>query len=304
MTKNFQNLYKFLDSIKDNLKLEYIWAPRGARGRNQVYQFSQDQRVVCYLYVLTTVNANWGPQEHIIEELKQETVPCFLIFLSLQSSKGKNYMFTVSDVYANWPRRSTGGLKYVLPKGCEHKEYSIEKLKSFLSDVLKQDDFSEKEIRGILKDKTETERIARETSKTDRYKFGKGGEGTEHRELKEYIAKHPEFLGIHASDIKETHIDDYPFPSGDKPDIVFKLAKKTSSVVVEIKTDGHEKVLAGFFQAIKYKALEEAKIFIDAGQRGDVVAFLVAYKIPVTVKEYANQFGIKTLEIPKEEVRS
>lgn len=48
--------------------------------------------------------------------------------------------------------------------------------------------------------------------------YGPGGESEEHNRLKEWIAKHPEALGL--TNVKAEGIMEYEFRSGDRADIV------------------------------------------------------------------------------------
>ena len=77
-------------------------------------------------------------------------------------------------------------------------------------------------------------------------KYGSTGEGELHRKLKNWIAEHPDFLGI--KNVKDVKIE-YIFPSGDIADILF-ICNSNKFAVVEIETNI---VLPGCFQALKPK---------------------------------------------------
>lgn len=79
-------------------------------------------------------------------------------------------------------------------------------------------------------------------------KYGPGGEGRDHKDLKEWILAHPEALGL-------SHVVDraaeYRFMSGDAVDIMFAYRSERYTVV-EIETTTPK---PGAHQAIKYRAL-------------------------------------------------
>ena len=119
-------------------------------------------------------------------------------------------------------------------------------------------------------------------------KYGPRGESEAHRRLKNWIANHPEYLGLR--NVKKVEVEEHVFPSGDIPDIVFICDDKDA--VVEIETTNP---LPGAYQSLKYKALlcAEKSLPIDSES---VKSFLVAYQIPNQVKEFCQKYGIQTKE--------
>ena len=87
--------------------------------------------------------------------------------------------------------------------------------------------------------------------------FGGGGEGAEHKALKEYIKSHPEELGIEDVIFLE---DEHVLPSGDRLDVYFSL-KDGTHVAVEVKPSNapEQDVSRGIFQCIKYEATMTAE---------------------------------------------
>ncbi len=130
-----------------------------------------------------------------------------------------------------------------------------------------------------------TDRINRTQIIARQRKYGSGGEGIEHKKLKEWIANHPELLGL--SNVKKVEIEQHVFLSGDLPDVVFSF-NKDMFAVVEIETDVP---WPGAFQAIKYKALmcAENELPITSNK---VKAFLVAWDIPQDVKTFCDHYII------------
>lgn len=87
-------------------------------------------------------------------------------------------------------------------------------------------------------------------------RFSTGGEGAEHKALKEYILQHPESLGYKDVVFSET---EHILPSGDRLDVYFKLADETN-VCIEVKPSKspEDEINRGIFQCVKYEAVMEA----------------------------------------------
>lgn len=83
-----------------------------------------------------------------------------------------------------------------------------------------------------------------------------GGEGKEHKKLKEYISEHPEVLGYKNVMLVET---EHILPSGDRLDVYIELSDGTH-VAVEVKPKDapDNDISRGIFQCIKYAAVMEA----------------------------------------------
>lgn len=83
-----------------------------------------------------------------------------------------------------------------------------------------------------------------------------GGEGGEHKKLKEFILNNPQEIGL--KNVVECATE-YLLPSGDKLDVYFKL-DDGSEVVVEVKSaiSDDADITRGIFQTVKYKAVLEA----------------------------------------------
>lgn len=119
---------------------------------------------------------------------------------------------------------------------------------------------------------------------------GYGGEGVEHKELKEYIASHPVLVGA-----KENGITEHILLSGDRLDVWFPSSK----IAVEIKpsTSLDSDVLRGFFQCVKYKATLDAEAAISGEKPEAKVLLVIGGKLSPSNKEVQNTLGIKVLEI-------
>lgn len=119
-------------------------------------------------------------------------------------------------------------------------------------------------------------------------KYGAGGEGRQHKKLKDWVANHPDGIGV--CDVVSTEVE-YQFESGDAADIVFELRGKRYAVV-EIETMDP---LPGAYQVLKYKVLKCAQLGSDI-KSPNVEPILVAWDIPPDVKRFCQQYGIRFVE--------
>ena len=129
-----------------------------------------------------------------------------------------------------------------------------ENSKAIVSKLLKQD------FQEVLPSPASGPRIKKSGSRSKRVamfrKYGAGGEGTEHKKLKEWVAENPHEIGL--TGIQRIEVE-YGFPSGDVVDILFRLSKERD-IVVEIETSDP---LPGCYQALKYRVLRCAERCID-----------------------------------------
>ena len=120
-----------------------------------------------------------------------------------------------------------------------------------------------------------------------KHKYGPGGKGERHRLLKQFIADHPERLGLGRGRAAVEH----PFVTGDRVDVSIDLANG-EYCVVEIEIEG-ESTRIGVHQALKYRALRAGEL--DSAELPH--ACLVAYSIPQHVKDFCERHGVLALEI-------
>lgn len=118
------------------------------------------------------------------------------------------------------------------------------------------------------------------------------GESEAHKALKNQIARHPELIG--ATGITSVAIE-HQYPSGDRADLVLESDDSTWTVV-EVELEGLVETVTGLFQAVKYRALQEAVLCTEK-QQGSVSAILAARAIPVEVRVLARRLGVKTVEV-------
>lgn len=87
--------------------------------------------------------------------------------------------------------------------------------------------------------------------------YGSGGEGPQHKALKEYIFEHPESIGVR-SVVKRDK--EFVLLSGDRLDVYFEQNDGTRiAVEVKSKISPDDDILRGLYQCVKYKAILDAE---------------------------------------------
>ena len=121
-----------------------------------------------------------------------------------------------------------------------------------------------------------------------------GGEGKEHKTIKEHIYNSPESVGIKNVAFAEMEHD---LPSGDRLDVYFEL-KNGNRVAVEVKpsTSPDEDITRGIFQCVKYKAVMDALRTVDYGRYDNDTLLVVAKPMSEANKRLANDLGIEYRE--------
>ncbi|MDH5390209.1 MAG: EVE domain-containing protein [Candidatus Bathyarchaeota archaeon] len=121
-------------------------------------------------------------------------------------------------------------------------------------------------------------------------KYGCHGEGREHKMLKEWVAYHPESIGL--TNVQKVDVE-HDFISGDAADIFFEI-RGDRYVVVEIETDYP---LPGCYQALKYRVLQCAEMGKNINS-SNVEAVLVAKTIPPDVRDVCLRYRIRSVRAP------
>ncbi len=120
-----------------------------------------------------------------------------------------------------------------------------------------------------------------------------GGESQAHLLLKQYIAAHPELLGLSAQAVPRV---EYRFATGDRVDVLFEN-HRPDRTVVEVEISGEDNLLVGVQQALKYQTLagvEAGWPVLSHRVRAQVVAYETSYP---RVEELARQYGVALLQV-------
>ncbi|MGA2790838.1 MAG: hypothetical protein ABSF00_08725 [Candidatus Bathyarchaeia archaeon] len=122
-------------------------------------------------------------------------------------------------------------------------------------------------------------------------KYGHGGEGEEHKRLKQWVATHPGNIGL--TGVTKCHVE-YVFPSGDAADIVFELSDDHYAIV-EVETWNP---LPGCYQALKYRVLKCAEVGL-AINSPNVEAVVVAKVCSKEIKDFCTKYDVRFVQMDK-----
>lgn len=122
---------------------------------------------------------------------------------------------------------------------------------------------------------------------------GGGGEGKEHKAIKEFVYNNPDSLGITGVIRKET---EHPLPSGDRLDVYFETADSRYAIEVKPSTSPEDDITRGIFQCVKYKAILEAMRKVDYGRYAISILLIVAGSMSNRNKQLAEALEIKYIE--------
>ena len=124
--------------------------------------------------------------------------------------------------------------------------------------------------------------------------YGTGGEGDEHKKLKEYVYNHPEILGI--KDVKERDLE-HILLSGDRLD-VYLVLNDGSKIAVEIKpsTSPDSDVLRGLFQCVKYKTILDAEDKIHGEKANKSTILVIGGELSPENRKVQEVLGITVIE--------
>lgn len=125
---------------------------------------------------------------------------------------------------------------------------------------------------------------------------GGGGEGKEHKAIKEFVYNNPDSLGITGVIRKET---EHPLPSGDRLDVYFETSDCRYAIEVKPSTSPEDDITRGIFQCVKYKAILEAMRKVDYGRYAISTLLIVAGSMSNRNKQLAEALEVKYVEYLK-----
>lgn len=127
-----------------------------------------------------------------------------------------------------------------------------------------------------------------------KHNYGAGGEGEEHKALKEFISNHPESIGIKKVKIKAT---EYGLLSGDSLDVYFECGNNVHyAIEVKPMSSPESDLLRGVFQCVKYKSVMDAMRVVDNGNYENRTLLVLAGEMTDFVRQVANDLGVKYIE--------
>ena len=126
---------------------------------------------------------------------------------------------------------------------------------------------------------------------------GSGGESKEHKALKEFVRQHPELVG--ATSEWQSFIE-YPLPSLDAIDVVFKsseacISVEVKSAVSDAMPSDYER---GLYQTIKYEALLKAMHRAGSHDIPSIIrsVLILESSLPEQFKNTAKVLGVTVFE--------
>ena len=123
---------------------------------------------------------------------------------------------------------------------------------------------------------------------------GFGGEGEEHKALKEYICQHHEALDYSDIVLAET---EHVLPSGDRLDVYFELADGTH-VAIEVKPSisPDQDITRGVFQCVKYFTVMDALRTIECEDYEIEVLLVTAKELSLQNKTLAEELNVEFVD--------
>lgn len=133
-----------------------------------------------------------------------------------------------------------------------------------------------------------------EVEKVKAESHGYGGEGKEHLALKNYIAKHPDRIGLKTVKYTET---EHLLLSGDKLDVFF-IGRNKKHYAIEVKplTSPDGDILRGIFQCVKYQTVMDAERILTNDNYDNEVLLVIAGKMSDKNRQVASDLGINFIE--------
>lgn len=124
--------------------------------------------------------------------------------------------------------------------------------------------------------------------------FGSGGESPQHKTLKEFVAKHPEIVGLPAT-ISPGKMEE-PLLSGDVLDVFFSHGQDHVAVEVKSARSGETDIMRGMFQCVKYRAVLEAQQAADGVAQSARAVLVLEATLPPKFQAIKNILGIECVD--------
>lgn len=123
---------------------------------------------------------------------------------------------------------------------------------------------------------------------------GGGGESENHRLLKEFVASHPEVIGLPKGTPKGK--PEHLLPSGDSLDVSFQGADDWIGVEVKSSISNDPDIVRGLFQCVKYRAVMEAVQRARALPQNSRTILVLENKFPDHILPLKNILGVEIVE--------
>ena len=119
-----------------------------------------------------------------------------------------------------------------------------------------------------------------------------GGESEDHKRLKEFVALHPEIVGLRGFARGTT---EHAFPSEDTIDVFFDNGKRRVGVEVKGLRSDEMDIRRGMYQCVKYRALMEACLKTEQMRIPINVILVLGRDLPVALRAEKDTLGIECI---------
>lgn len=124
--------------------------------------------------------------------------------------------------------------------------------------------------------------------------FCGGGEGEEHKRLKEFVARNPASIGLPAT--TPAGDTELPLASGDCLDVSFRT--KSVWIAAEIKStiSNPADITRGIFQCVKYRAVLDATLLAQRRPQNSRAILVLGGPMPSDLLPLANMLGVEFVQ--------
>lgn len=136
--------------------------------------------------------------------------------------------------------------------------------------------------------------VIQEVKKSASSKRGGGGEGKEHKKLKQYIENNPQSIGLRPRGWETKTEKD--LPSGDFMDVSFENKSRWVGVEVKSKISDENDIKRGLYQCVKYQAVMDAYLAVEGEQKDVKTILALGCKLPERLIRARNTLGVKVVE--------
>jgi len=124
--------------------------------------------------------------------------------------------------------------------------------------------------------------------------LGRGGEGPEHKLLKEFVSRNPSLVGLpNAAGIGKT---EDPLPSGDVLDVSFRSRKLWVAVEVKSRISSEADITRGIFQCVKYQAILDAVLLSESKDQNARTVLVLESKLPSSLVALSNLLSVEVVD--------
>jgi len=137
-------------------------------------------------------------------------------------------------------------------------------------------------------------KASKATEETRMASFGGGGESPEHKRLKEFIALHPESVGLTSKSFPGSMEES--LQSGDTLDVCFQSGQDAVAIEVKSVLSSVSDIVRGMFQCVKYRAVLEAQQSANGLPQSARAILVLESSLPAQLIALKNILGIEVID--------